>query len=87
MVPPLNFTSSIKLLSVVASKSIDFSDNENCKRCAPFAAKFEEPVALSRSVDWSSGVTRVSETLNPPRKALVGLYLSITNTSSEHSTK
>ena len=43
-------------------------DNSSLSLWAPFAAKFVEPVELSNKVVSCSGVTSVSETLNPTTK-------------------
>ena len=56
-------------------------------RWAPFAAKFVEPVALSKRVVSSSGVTKVSAIVNPTRKEELLLYLSRTRICSVVSTK
>ena len=68
----------MKFLSSVESVAIDIRVRVNFSRCAPLAAKLDDPVALSNRDVSSSGVIIDSSTLSPifTFRPVPPLYLS-----------
>ena len=68
----MKFKSDVEEVSRLVNVKVNFN------RCAPLAAKLDEPVALSNKLVSVSGVTIVSSTFKPIRtESFLELYLFI----------